>query len=656
MNQIFLFAVLGLGSGALIAGTAVGLVVFHRGAGVVNLAAGAIAMIAGFAFWRFRTPGLSLGTGPALVLCLLVCVLVGLFFEFVIFRPLRTAPPLAKLIATLGALLLAQAGMQLTFGQSPRTEPSILPTGRIEMFGVGVPTDGLVLAGIVLVTALLLAALYRWTLFGLATRAGSESEVYATLFGLSPNVLSGINSVLACVIAGMVGVLAAPLITLDTQTLPLVVVPALAAALLAGFTSPVGACAAGLGLGIVQSLLYYASIQSWFPKSAGQPMPGVFDLVVFLVIIGAMYWRGNRIPGRGELIEQRLPLAPRPERLLQPALIAAALGVLALIVFPGDFRQALMNSMIGTIVVLSLVLLTGFVGQVSVMQLALSGVAGLALSHLAVDLGIGFPFGPIIAAVVATGVGVALAMGGLRARGVDLAVVTVAGAVMIQNLLFANPSFGAGLTGAPIQEPKLLGLNLGNQASFRGLDGQLPSPVLGFVVLAAAILLCVMVSNVRRSGLGRRMLAVRANERAAAAASVNVRMVKLTAFALAAFIAGVAGVLYGYNFGGVSAGRFSALTALSLIAFAYISGISMVSGAVLAGFLAVQGLAQYAMLKWFGINGNWANLFAGVALIANVIFVPAGTAGMQYAKRRRKETMRAAGLSKPSVLGRVWGS
>src|SRR5215475_14255286 len=98
MKEILLFSLLGLGAGALIAGEAVALVAFHRGAGVVNLATGAIAMVTGFAFWRFKggaapgeaAHGLSMGTAPALVLCLVVCVLIGLFFEFVVFRPLRT--------------------------------------------------------------------------------------------------------------------------------------------------------------------------------------------------------------------------------------------------------------------------------------------------------------------------------------------------------------------------------------------------------------------------------------------------------------------------------------------------------------------------------------------------------------------------------------
>jgi ABC-type branched-subunit amino acid transport system permease subunit len=111
------------------------------------------------------------------------------------------------------------------------------------------------------------------------------------------------------------------------------------------------------------------------------------------------------------------------------------------------------------------------------------------------------------------------------------------------------------------------------------------------------------------------MLAVRSNERAAAAAAVNPRAVKLAAFTIAAFIAGVAGVLYAYNFLSVSADSFDAVTALSLIAFAYAGGISLISGAVFAGLLSAQALIPYALDDWFGLNGNWFLLVGGLLLI-----------------------------------------
>src|SRR6185312_1361053 len=219
--------------------------------------------------------------------------------------------------------------------------------------------------------------------FGLSTRAASENEVSAMLVGLSPSRLAIANTVLASVVAGGLGVLVAPLIALDAQTLAFQVVPALGAALLAGFTSFSIACFGGLGIGMGQSLIFYFSTQSWFPTDeGGAPLRGLPELFVFLVIVLALFLRGATLPGRGELVEKRLPAVPRAERLLSPSAAAAAAGVILLIVFPYDFRQALINSLLGILICLSLVVIIGYVGQISVVQLALAGVAGFTMSHL----------------------------------------------------------------------------------------------------------------------------------------------------------------------------------------------------------------------------------------------------------------------------------
>jgi len=160
------------------------------------------------------------------------------------------------------------------------------------------------------------------------------------------------------------------------------------------------------------------------------------------------------------------------------------------------------------------------------------------------------------------------------------------------------------------------------------VDDKIPSPTFGFLVLAATILLGLLVANTRRSSLGQRMLAVRSNERAAAAAGINVRNTKLAGFGIAAFIAGMAGALYAYNFGSVSYSRFGALSALGLIAFGYFGGITMVSGAVVAGIGATEGLFPHAFDRFFGLSGNWALLVGGFALIITLIVNPEGIAGM----------------------------
>jgi branched-chain amino acid transport system permease protein len=658
VEEILLFILLGLGSGALIAGISLGVVLSYRGSGIVNLSTGGMAMLGGYAFWALNTGKIaSLPTGLALPLSLLFVLVVGAVTEFAVYRPLRNAAPLAKLIASLGVLLVAQSAMLLAFGITPQPGPSILPTTTVHLLGAVVPVDRFILTGMVVVVAAVLAAVYKWTRFGLATRAASENEVAAMLGGLSPGVISLINTLISSLLAGALGILAAAITQLDPETLPLQIIPALAAALLASFTSFGIACGASIGIGILYSLLQYASAQSWFPQSGGVSLPGVTDLLAFIIIVVVLFWRGARMPGRGELVEQRLPEAPRPRHLTRTGLILFVVAAVALIVLPFGFREALVNTLIGTLMALSLVVITGFVGQISVMQLGLAGAAGFTVSHMASNFGITFPVAALAGIAVAVVLGVITAFSAVRVRGVSLAVVTLAGAVAIQNFGFTNSTWGGGLAGAPVPEPKWFGLDLGPNAAFRGIDGDKPSPVFGWVALICCVLLCVAVGVIRRRSLGQRMLAVRSNERAAAASAVNPRTVKLAAFTIAAFIAGVAGVLYAYNFLSVSPDSFDAVTALSLIAFAYAGGITLLSGAVLAGLLSAQALIPYALDYWFKLNGNWFLLVGGAALIFTLLRNPEGVAGDFYKRLHKRPTLRApdavAAVAAPSRAVRV---
>jgi branched-chain amino acid transport system permease protein len=637
-TQILLFALLGLGAGSLISGISIGVVLTYRGSVIINLSTGAVAMLAGYAFWSLRAGeyGWHAPTWAALTITLFVLLGLGVLIEFVAFRPLRTASPLAKLAASLGVLLVAQASVSLAFGIGTKPQPPVLPRGVVTLLGATVPIDRLILPGIVLFATLALSLFFRLSRFGLATRAASENEVGAMLIGLSPNQLALANTLLATVVAGGLGVLAASITQLDPTSLPLQVVPALTAALFANFTSFWIAALAGLAIGMLENILYYFQTFSWFPTDNGVAMPGVQPLFVFVLMVVAMFVRGTNLPSRGELIERRLPLAPRAHRVLRTATIAAAVAVVALIVLPYDFRQALITSLLATVMCLSLVVITGFVGQISVVQLALAGVSGFIVSHLAADHGVGFPWGMLIGACGATVCGLVTAVSALRVRGVSLAVVTLAAAVAIEQFVFLNTTWGGGSSSSPVPEPKIGGVDLGPYGPFKGIDGKLPSPVFGFFVAGITVLLCLLVANLRRSNLGQRMLAVRSNERAAAAVGINVRNVKLAAFGISSFIAGIGGSLYGYNFSSVTVGRFSALTALSLIAFAYVGGITMVSGAVVAGLISVEALLPYALEKWLGISGNWALLFGGVALIVTLFQNPDGVAGATYRKRQLK--------------------
>ncbi|MFJ9005819.1 ABC transporter permease [Streptomyces canus] len=641
MQTLVLFALLGLGSGAVIAGISLGVVLSWRGSGSINLAAGATVMVAGYVFWALRTGffGFALQTVPAIILTLVFMALYAVVVELVAVRPLRSASPLAKLVASLGVLLLAQALVLLIFGTSPLNSPSVLTSDVVSVFGVAVPEAQFILAGIVVVLAAGLAAVYRFTRFGLATRAASESESSAALAGLSPNVISLGNSVLGHVATGFVGVLAASTVGLSATTLPLLIIPALAAALFARFTSFGIACAVSLLIGISESLLYQASNESWFPTQNGSAIPGVQQVAEFLLIVIALWWRGSSLPLRGDLVERSLPMVPDQDRLAARVAPVAIACAVTLVVLPSDFRQAVTTGLVATVLCLSFVVIMGYVGQLSVVQLALAGVAGFALSHLESSYGIGFPLGPILAIAAATVLGVLIGASALRVRGVTLVVVTLAAAIAIEQFIFANPEWGGGQTGASVESPTLFGLNLGTDASFRGLDGSLPSPVFGLMALVVTVLLYLFVANLRRGDLGRRMLAVRSNERAAAAAGVNVRAVKIQGFAIASFLASVAGVMYAYDFRTVSASSYGTMSALSLVASVYVLGVTLVQGGVLAGFGAAGAVIPLILQTWVLPESRvsiYMQLIIGAGLLIQLRFCPDGLLVASAMKRERR--------------------
>jgi len=647
MDQLLLFVLLGLGPGALIAGLALALVLTHRGSGTINLAAGAFALLAAYVFYGLRSGGylfllplpllpdqIDLGgpwsTAPALLVSLVVCALAGALVDYAVLRPLRTAAPLAKLLATLGVLVVIQSAVTLRFGSDGQVAPDVFPAGPgdvVRVFGATVPQNRLWLAAVVVLAAAALAVAYRFTRFGLASRAAAENETLAVTNGLAPTAISLVNTIGAAVVAGALGILAASQTQLDPRTIPLAVIPALGAALLARFSSFLVAAGAGLVLGIGQSLLVYAQTWPWFPTAEDQPVPGIADLLFFLVIVGTMLWQGAGLPQRGAAIEQRLPSAVAPTRLARPALIGGLVLLAAFLILPFGVRQALINSLIAAVVCLSLVVITGYVGQVSLIQVALAGVAGFTVSRLAEWTGIGFPLAPVLGIAAAVVLGTVTAFSALRVRGVNLAIVTIAGAVALQSFGFQNPVWGAGVDVLTVPQPAVFGVDLGPTAAFPINFAAPPSPVFGLCCAAVLVVAALFVGSLRRSTLGKQLLAVRSNERAAAAAGISVRNVKLLAFALSSALAGVGGVLYAYNYGAVSSDRFDLMLALTFVAFAYVGGIATVPGALIAGLGVTAGLVGYLLDSWIGLPSAWQLLLGGLALVLTIARQPDGIAG-----------------------------
>lgn len=676
----------GVGSGALYAAIALAVVLTYRGSGVVNFASGATAMYVAYIYNDLRTHGeiflpplpnplslvegllhgvgstgvslpdlpTSIGNGtpmaflPAMLISLGAAVVLGFLFHVLIFRPLRAAPPLAKVVASVGLFILLQAIVTLRFTSQAQAVEPIMRKEPVHFPGdLVIPFDDLMLALIVVAVTAVLWAVFRFTRFGLATRAAAENEKGAVLLGFSPDSLGGINWVLSTVLAGAFGILAASINSfIDPFTVSLLIVAALAAALLGNFSSFWLTTGAAFGIAMTQSWLSFLGTKDWFPHSGNGPLPGVKEALPFLLIVLALFLRGNRLPSRGAIEGGRLPFSPRPTHVAWRAVIAGGLALVGLLTLGSQWRTAITITLVGTVICLSLVLLTGFLGQISLAQMTLAGVSGFALSKLATEWNVPFPIGPLLGAAVAAGFGLLTAVPALRVRGVNLAVVTLAFAVTIETFVFRNPSWNGGLKGARVPPPHLFGLDFGpNDATTFG-DGKLPNPFFGVFCLAVVIVLALIVVNVRRSVTGRQMLAVRSNERAAAAVGINVAGTKMLTFGLAAFVAGLGGALSGYNFGSVTALTFGSIASLTILAFAYLGGISSVTGAVIGGFLVTGGLAFTALDEWFHIDQKYSLYIGGLGLIITAVLNPEGIAGAfrlgsQYLRRlapRRRAT------------------
>ena len=660
MNEYLLFLVLGIGTGALYAALAQGVLVAYRGSGVVNLAQGAVAMYAAYTYYELHGNGrlflppipnpLSILEGvagwfgadlslpdiptfvtiksgglpvlPGILVSLLVAAALGYALHALVYRPLRHAPPLAKTVASVGVIIVLQATIALRFGSDARPAKPILPSNTIRLFDGLVKADRLWLAGIVVLLAVGLWALFRFTVFGLAARAAAGNEKGAVLLGYSPDALAARSWILSSVLTAFVGILAAPMVTLSPTILSLLVIPAIGAVLLARFESVAVATGAALAMGMVDQLMLLLLRK---PQFQWLPSNGSRELVPLLVIVIALFVRGRSLPVRGSTDVERLPRAPENRRV---GVLAGSLVVVFLVgqlVLGYEWRQALTVSAIGTIVALSLVVVTGFVGQISLAQMAIAGCGAFFLTRSAGEWGVPFPLAPVLAALVAAAVGLVIAIPAVRIRGVTLALVTLSFAYAVDQLVFNNPDLvGISANAVAAPSPSLFGYKFGplDQLDHRGV----PSVPFGLFVGIMMILAILAVVNLRRSPTGRRMLAVRANERAAASVGIDNARTKLLAFAVSSFLAGLAGGLLAYQSAGrVEPTSFAVMTSLSALAIAYLGGISSVGGAIAAGVLTAGGLGSTVLDKILHM-GAWETLATGALLVVTAILNPEGIA------------------------------
>ncbi|GAB04768.1 amino acid ABC transporter permease [Gordonia amarae] len=563
MTDHLQFLLLGLGSGGVFAALALALVVIYRSSGVMNFATGSLALFGAYTYAYLRQgelliviPGfpdsVDIGGDPgffgAAVISMALCAVLGLVLYLLIFRPLRKAPPVARTVASIGVMIIFAALTTAQLGTKGPAVDAIFPVDILEFGGMRVPQDRVLFAVTIVVIAVVLAGAYRFTRFGLATRAASESEEGAYVSGLSPDKIAAANWMIGSAVSGLAGILISPIVPLTPYAYTLFIVPALAAAIIGRFSSILVAVVAGLAIGMLQSeATYLPRVYDWLPST------GLVELVPLIVVLVVLVAWAKPLHSRGAVIVSELGNAPYPRHLKYWVPAAAVAGVVVLLVAGGDWRMAVITTIIMTVIGLSQVVVTGYAGQVSLAQLAIAGVAAFLVGPITTSWNVPFPIAPLLAAVLAAVIGVVIGLPALRIRGLTVAVVTLTMAYTLEAFWFRNTDF-VDSSGIDVPSPSIFGLNLGI-----GTGGEYPRAAFGMLCLVVAVIVAIGVVYLRRSRLGTRMLAVRANERSAAASGVNVTATKLAAFGIGAFIAGLGGTLLAYQQTNVSFQPFAVL-------------------------------------------------------------------------------------------------
>lgn len=635
--------VAGIPFGCVYALVGLGLVITYRAAGVFNFAFGAQAYLSAAVFYvTVHGAGWPVWAG-GVVAIVVSGVGVGLVLDRALFRFLRAASVVVKLVVSLGLLIAIPAVVGSTgFGSGAKLAPPDLgPTPAKLLGGSGALLDTNQLA-IIVATAVVaggLGAVFRRTALGLRLRAVVESPRLAQLAGVNAEAVGSAAWVVSSVVAGLAGVLLAPLYgRVDAMDFEMLVVAAIAAAVFGGLASLSLTLVGGLILGIGQDLITaYLPLGSAVTQGLRPSLPFILLLVVLVVAgpalgrrrrggdpmagvdppptpagpwtmaggplgVGRVRARQVRTPqvGAGRLASlARGPLGP--QRALAFA-GCAALVVLLAFALPPYWLFLASECAALAVVFCSFTVLSGMGGQLSLCQAELAGVGAFGAGQLAVHENLSVIAGLAVGFGMAAVIGIVVAIPALRVSGLYLALATFAFALLIDNIGFSPSWSGNGASGILVPRP-LIG-----PVSF---DATRPFFVLAVVVLA---LVGGGVAWLRRSTTGKYLVAVRGSELAAASVGIDVRRVKLVAFGVAAGIAGLGGALYGSTLGAVSASNFTFYQSLFWLVIVAITGMRSLGGAIVAG-VAVVVVPQLLSLEGGGLGSLGAVIFGFGALI-----------------------------------------
>ena len=623
----------GVIGGLITALVAMGIVLVYRSSRVINFAVGSIgipatalfAVMVGVHGWPYW---------PSLIAALTIGTLTGVVVELAVIRRLFKSPRVIVLVATIGVAQLCEA---ITLSLPAYRTGSLQTEFPVPFSGTWYPGLDIEVSAsqlLVLIVVPVITVGLWWVLghtaFGDAVRAAASNSDLARMTGINPKMVS--TGVWA--IAGFLGTVAILLTATDQTSADLVhigpdtLLRGMAAALIGGMVSFPRAAIGAVVIGIVDRVLFFNYTSD----------TGLVQFVLFLVVLVLVARVSRNDTGSaGESFQFAPRIAAVPERLRgiwwvkRMPQVVAGLSLLAAVILPllsdkSERHQTWATIIAFALCAVSVVVLTGWGGQLSLGQMAFAGLGALTAAALIrgmqfnigwrdtrfLDGGvpsISFPWALLLGASFASLVAVIVGIGALRVRGLLLAISTLAFAIAAQAYIFNRPIFTAGSTTIEIPRTDLgpLELTHRNRAYY-------------YFVLFVLVLVLLLVSHLKRTGIGRMIVGVRENELAAAAMTISPARAKLIAFAMGGFIAGLGGVLLGavnLTFG-PSERFFLVDDSLRLIAIVVIGGLGSLSGAVV-GALWVIGLPA------FWPNNTLVPLFtSSIGLLIILLYIPGG--------------------------------
>jgi ABC-type branched-subunit amino acid transport system ATPase component/ABC-type branched-subunit amino acid transport system permease subunit len=603
--------IIGLFTGLAYGALAIGLVLVYRATRVINFAHAELGALGG-AVLALLVLDHGWNWVAAVVVVVAGGVVLGGLTDIAIVRRLSRSSPLAVLVGTIGlAELFYVVQLSLPDVRHPGPYPSPLHR-TLHLAGITLRSEHFLALALIPAAAIGLGMFLNRTAYGVGIRAVADNADAARLAGIPERRVH----TFVWALAGGLAVLAVVLINPLRSVLvglpgpppgPGLLERALAAALIGRMTSVPAAVAGGVGLGVLEAYVL-----------ANVGDPGVADAVIFLVVLVLLFVQARRlgatdpggwdIAGRVRSAGERMNAMVKPSTRLRRGSMAAGIAVAVLLpfVFSQPSQMYLMSRVaIFVLIGLSVTVLTGWAGQLSLGQFAFVGLGAFGAASL---VSRGMPFSVALAYATVLGAGAALLIGlpALRIRGPYLAVATLAYGVAARQWLFTRHTF-VGQTGtAVIPRAHLFGLNLASQRTYY------------FLCLVVALAVIPMVSRLRRTGNGRRLIAVRENENNAAAFTISPTLAKLSAFALAGALAALAGGLLGGLRVEFGPEQFGADQSLLVVAMAVIGGLGSVTGAVL-GALYLIGLPSL-----IGETPVVTLLTSSVGLLVLLLFAPGG--------------------------------